>query len=359
MRCRSGRQAAHAERWRVRSFGARSSRLLEPEPGFRRRAWPPELLDVSGTMDVPGSDQAPAQPCPLQAPAFCARASWSTCGPSSSFADSINARQTMHEPAPPPQLIPAPLPPSGVPQPSGAGSGVDCCLHSSSLSPIFPMSSEKGRCGSVGHRLATPAHCLRSWRMPLTSALFVSSPPMATPQLRLPDCAPFCIEPPTALSSVLPSELLPSCPKCLRSSVNMVLVRLLLLALLPLLANSQAIPPQCNPAKFAAPTLVTFLGPARSVKVGEPPPPLAAPPPVLPWAVPRACASVPACSLQRLPWPHAADGALVPDARAAPHPPRAVPRVHGPPRLLPVQPAASRSTTTCLAMPRAPGRRSS
>ncbi len=53
----------------------------------------------------------------------------------------------------------------------------------------------------------------------------------------------------------------------------MVLVRLLLVALLPLLANCQPLPPQCDPAKFAMPTIVSFLGPARSVKVGAPPPP--------------------------------------------------------------------------------------
>lgn len=71
--------------------------------------------------------------------------------------------------------------------------------------------------------------------------------------------------------------ILNRCPAAEVSPVNMVLVRLLLLALLPLLANCQPIPPQCNPAKFAQPTIVTFLGPARSVKVGAPPPP--APPP--------------------------------------------------------------------------------
>ncbi|PRW56760.1 alpha beta hydrolase [Chlorella sorokiniana] len=49
----------------------------------------------------------------------------------------------------------------------------------------------------------------------------------------------------------------------------MVLVRLLLLALLPLLANCQPIPPQCNPARFASPTIVAFLGNARSVKVAS------------------------------------------------------------------------------------------
>ena len=52
----------------------------------------------------------------------------------------------------------------------------------------------------------------------------------------------------------------------------MVLVRLLLVALLPLLANCQPLPPQCDPAKFAMPTIVSFLGPARSVKVGASPP---------------------------------------------------------------------------------------
>lgn len=53
-----------------------------------------------------------------------------------------------------------------------------------------------------------------------------------------------------------------------------MLVRLLplLLSLLPLLASGQAIPPQCDPKAFAKPTIVTFLGPARSLTVGASPP---------------------------------------------------------------------------------------
>ena len=141
------------------------------------------------------------------------------------------------------------------------------------------------------------------------------------------------------------------------SPVNMVLVRLLLLALLPLLANCQPIPPQCNPAKFAQPTMVTFLGPVRSVKVGAPPPP--APPP--------ACRHRPAAT--GLPSPsrrccepggcwqiHAGHIPSLGSCHCREHPTSRRPQtvccqllLTGRPPLLALQPAALTTTTTCLA----------